>query len=56
MSGTPSAGLDTGQEAQTEAGWNLERLQGDGGGSVNGGDGEDHLGVHHQGGRLLSVF
>lgn len=47
---TPSPGLDPGQETQTEAGWNLERLQGDGGGCVNGSNGEDLLGVHHQGG------
>lgn len=53
---TISLGSDTGQEAQTEAGWNLERLQGDGGGSVHSGDKEDLLGIHHQGGRLFSVL
>lgn len=51
-----SPGLDAGQEVQIEAGRDLERLQGDRGGRVDDGDGEDLLHVHHQGGRLVSVF
>lgn len=49
-------GLDAGEEAQIEAGRDLDGLQSYRGGCEDDGDGKDLLSVDHQGGWLNSVF
>ncbi len=49
-------GLNALDKVQTEAGRDLDGLQSHRGGCVDEADRKDFLGVHHQGGRLNSVF
>lgn len=49
-------GLDAGKEAEIKTSRDLDRLQSDRGGCEGEGDGEDLPGIHHQSGRLNSVF
>lgn len=52
----PRSGLNAGEEAQIEAGRDLDGFQSHRGGREDDRDGEDLLHIHHQGRRLNSVF